>query len=166
MGNSKVITILALVIGLSGLGMSGYTLFFALPVQTQSNIRSIWYVSKSDSVSINDVDTIIPDLNISATVGPGESLHILFNSDVFFYSQSGIEILYVYISLNGNKVAPPVATFGAEFGIKVWGTLTLQYSNLTISPGLYSIGIIAYVAGDATPEESLYDMTLLAFTCA
>ena len=166
MGNSKVITALALIIGISGLGMSGYTLFFALPVQTNSNIRNIWYVSKSDGVNINDVDTTIPDLSIIATVGPGESLHVLFNSDVFFYSQSGIEMLYVYISINGVKVSPPVATFGAEFGIKVWGTLSSQYSNLTISPGLYSIGIIAYVAGDASPEESLYDMTLLAFTCA
>jgi hypothetical protein len=166
MASSKGLTILALIIGIGGLGMSGYTLLFALPVKTQSTIQNIWYVSNSDSVSINDFDTIIPDLSITATVNPGESLHIFFNSDVFFYSQSGIEILYVYISLNGIKVAPPVATFGAEFGIKVWGTLSLQYSNLTISPGLYNIGIIAYIAGDGTPEESLYDMTLLAFTCA
>jgi len=165
MGSSKSLTVLALIFGVGGLGMSAYTLFFALPGETKSNIQNIWYVSNSDSVNVNDTDTIVPDLSIMATVSPSESLHVLFNSDVYFYSHSEIEILFVYISINGNKVASPAATFGADDGIRVWSTLSLQYSNLTISPGVYNIGVIAYMSGDATPEEYLYDMSLLAFTC-
>lgn len=166
MGSSKVLTIIALIIGISGLGMSGYTLFFALPANNQSNIQNIWYVSNSDSIFINSTDTLVPDLNIMATVSPGESLHIYFNSDLYFYSHSGIEILSVHISLNGNKVVSPAATFGADFGIRVWSTISLQYSNLNISSGVYTIGVIAYMSGDATPEEYLFNMSLLAFTYA
>ncbi|MFX1355913.1 MAG: hypothetical protein ACFFA8_01390 [Promethearchaeota archaeon] len=165
MSSSKGLLIFAIFLGISGLGLGGYTLFFALPVNTQSSIRNIWSVSKSSSVNVNNVDTKVPDLYIIATVNRGESLHVIFNTNVFFYSQSGIEILTIYLSLNDKKVTSPVITFGAEFGQKVWDSITLQYSNLTISPGVYNITVISVVT-DPTPEESLYDMTLLAFTCA
>ncbi|MFW9948133.1 MAG: hypothetical protein ACFFDX_15015, partial [Candidatus Odinarchaeota archaeon] len=166
MGSSKGLLILSLLIGISGLGLSGYTLFFALPAniqQTESGIQNVWYVSNSNSVNVNSLDTILPDLSIIANINPSESLYVLFNSEIYFESQSGIEILFVYLSLNGHKVLTPVATFGAEFGLKVWGSLALQYSNHTIYPGVYNISVIAVVS-DPTPQKSLYDMTLMAFT--
>ncbi|MFX0033692.1 MAG: hypothetical protein ACFE8E_11880 [Candidatus Hodarchaeota archaeon] len=166
MGSSKGLLILTLLIGISGLGLSGYTLLFALPANTQqaqSGVRNVWYTSNPNSVNVNSIDTIIPDLSIIATINSGESLYVLFNSEVYFESQSGIEILFVYISLNGRKILTPVATFGAQYGLKVWGSITLQYSNRTISPGVYNVSMIAVVSV-ATPLKSLYDMTLFAFT--
>ncbi len=167
MGSSKGLSIFALIIGISGLGLSGYTFFFALPEQTQqqqSGFQNVWYVSNlGSSIEVYNFDIVIPNLSIIASVNPGESLHVLFNTGVNIECDGGIEILFVYVSLNGHKVGEPSATIGADHDHKLWGHITLQYSNLTISPGVYNISIIA-ASTDSINPNFLYDMTLLAFT--
>jgi len=167
MGSSKVWSILALLIGISGLGLSGYMYFFTIPQltrQQQSGIQNSWYDTYTGpSVDVNTVDTPIPNLSVVATVNSGESLHVLFTTDAFFESGVGIELLYVYITLNGFKVLQPNAMFGAQYGLKIWIELTLPYTNRTIAPGAYFISMVA-VAPGSTALKSLYDMTLLAYT--
>ena len=86
------------------------------------------------SVLVYDFDIVIPDLSIIATVNPGEALHVLFNADVYVGCDGDVEYLRVYVSLNGIKYGRPRATVGAWHDHRIWGDITLQYSNFTISP--------------------------------
>ena len=164
MGSSKGLIILALLIGLGGLSLSGYTILYALPEssrQQQSGVQNIWYKWRSSSIEVYNDEVIPLDLIINATVNPSESLHVLFNAEANIIYNGVIEILTVYLSLNGHKFAS--ANIGADHDHKIWTRLAIQYSNLTISPGLYTISISASSTDSVNPNY-LYDMTLLAFT--
>ncbi|KKN58491.1 hypothetical protein LCGC14_0551650 [marine sediment metagenome] len=166
MGSSKGWSIFALLIGICGLGLSGYTLFFALPEQTQqeqAGFQNVWHVSSFESsVWVYNFDIVIPDLSIIATVNPGEKLHVLFNADVYVDCDGDVEYLRVHVSLNGIKYEHPRVTVGAWHDHKIWEHITLQYSNFTISPGMYNISIIA-TSTDSINPNSLSSLTLLAF---
>jgi len=166
MNSSKSWTVLALIIGISGLGLSGYTLFFALPANTQrSGIQNVWHASNTvTSVALSNSDVVLPNLSIVATVNPGESLHVIFNSEAYINLETNPEYIRIRVSLNGHKKGPP-ATVGGwpdHDDHVVWEHLTLQYSNLTIIPGVYNVSIKA-TSSDAS-GNSIYDMSLLVFT--
>ncbi|MFX1280051.1 MAG: hypothetical protein ACFFA3_11580 [Promethearchaeota archaeon] len=165
MGSSKGLTVLALIIGLGGLSLSGYTILYALPEsshQQQSGVQNIWYKSRSASIDVYNVEVILLDLIINATVNPSESLHILFNAEVNLICNGVLEFLTVYLNLNGHKFAS--VNIGADHDHKIWTRITIQYSNLTISQGMYTIYISASSTTDLVNPNYLYDMTLLAFT--
>jgi len=166
MSSSRGWSILALLIGVGGLGLSGYTLLFALP--QKSGIQNIWYdsyISPAFGVVGNNVS--IPNLNVIATVNPGESLHVIFNADVFLDLDGGPEYLRVFVSLNDILIGAPSATVGGwpdpSAPFILYDHISLHYSNLTISPGLYNVSMMAE-SFDASTPNSLTDMTLLVFT--
>lgn len=167
MSSSKGLSVFALIIGIIGLGLAGYTFFLVLPIQTvkeQTSVQNMWSTSyNGPSIDVYNVDTIIPNLSVEATVYSGESLHVLYNTNVFMDCDGAIEILFVYVSLNGQKVGESATNFGANHDHNIWGQLSLQYSNSTISAGIYNISIIAFSTDPSNPNN-LYDMTLLAFT--
>ncbi|MFX1346938.1 MAG: hypothetical protein ACFFBC_13065 [Promethearchaeota archaeon] len=165
MGSSKGLTIFALLIGLSGLGLSGYTILYALPEsipQQQSGVQNIWYKSYSPSMQVYNVEVIPLDLIMTVRVNPSESLHVLFTAEANIICNGVIEMLTVHISLNETKFAS--ANIGADHDHKIWSRIMLQYSNLTISPGVYVISISAFSTTDLGNPNYLYDMALLAFT--
>lgn len=167
MSSSKGWSIIALLIGIIGLGLSGYTYFIALPQSSQqqsSGIQNFWYDTYTgSSVTVSTSYTPIPGISVIATVNQGESLHVLFNTDAFYQANAGIELLEVYLKLNDYRVALPHATFGTELSVKMWIELTIPYTNVSISPGVYNISVVAR-ASTLTPTKSLYDMTLYAYT--
>ena len=167
MGSSKGWSVFALLIGIIGLGLSGYTYFIALPQASQqqsSGIQNFWYDTYTgSSITISTSYTPVPGISVIVTVNQGESLHVLFNTDVYYEANAGIELLEVYLKLNDYRVISPHATFGTWFSVKMWTEMTLAYTNVSISPGVYNISVVAR-APSSTATKSLYDMTLYAHT--
>jgi len=166
MSSSKGWSIFAILVGISGLALSGYTLLVALPEQTQqgpSGFQNVWYDYYGVPTWVYNYDIILPNLSIIATVNPNESLHVLFQADVHISCDGGPEWISVFVNLNGSKVAMPHATVGGWHDHGVYGHITLQYSNLKIIPGVYNISIIA-TSTDSINPNTVSHPTLLVFT--
>ena len=97
-----------------------------MPKQTQQvnlGVQNVWYVSRTPSIEVYNVDIFIPDLSIIASINLGESIHVFFNTNVNIQCNGIIEILTVYVSLDGHKVG--ASNYGADHDHKIWGEITL-----------------------------------------
>ncbi len=147
MSNSKGLSILALIIGISSLGLGIYTFVFP-PVQVQVvetdfGVQNTWFKYDPTIYGTNPINTdlIIYPLTINFTVNSGESVYFLFNAWAGAFG-SLISILQIYFVLDGViKVPPdyPEVTFGSD-NVDQYGSITLQVAK-TITAGAHNITI-------------------------
>jgi hypothetical protein len=165
MSNGKGLGILALLIGISGLGLGVYSV--VLPqvqvVDTNFGIQNTWfkYDPTTYPISSPGIDIIIDALTINFTINSGESVYFLFNAFAIV-SGTGLTMIWFRFVLDGSIKSPPTypeVYFSSE-GVDQHGSVTLQIAKV-ISAGFHNITIS--IRGTDT-TNGIKDSTLLVQT--
>ncbi|MFX0004132.1 MAG: hypothetical protein ACFE9C_08110 [Candidatus Hodarchaeota archaeon] len=164
MSNGKGLTILALLIGISGLGLGVYTVVFP-KVDTNFGIQNTWFNYDSNAMgyatSPPGTDIVLDALTINFTVNSGESVYFLFNTFAIITvgSPGLIQINFVLDGVKKGPPAYPEVIFGSD-GSTQYGSVTLQIAKI-ISTGFHNLTIVI-VGTDAS--NGIKDCTLLVQT--
>ena len=145
MSNGKGLGIIALIIGISGLGLGVYTLVFP-PVQvvdTNFGIQNTWF-NYDPTVYPTDPagsDIVIDALTINFTVNSGESVYFLFNAYAFVDGGGLTAIRFNFVLDGLIKPYPdyPELVFASD-GPNQYGSVTLQIAKI-ISTGSHNVTI-------------------------
>jgi hypothetical protein len=165
MSNGKGLGILALLIGISGLGLGVYTL--VLPqvqvVDTNFGIQNTWFNHDSGMYNTvpDGVDIVIPALTVNFTVNSGESVYFLFTTYAVV-TGAGLTAIRFNFVLDGSIKAPPSypeVVFASD-GVDQHGSATLQTVKV-IAAGFHNITIS--MMGSYT-GNGIKDPTLLVQT--
>ncbi|KKL07606.1 hypothetical protein LCGC14_2584360 [marine sediment metagenome] len=95
MSKSSGLAVLALLVGVSALGLGAYQMFFVTPTNMKSGIKNTWYSFDTDSKYAEITPYIIPvdSLLINFTVKSGESVYLHFNTMLHIESENFIFVL-------------------------------------------------------------------------
>lgn len=142
MVKGKGLAILALIIGISGLGLGVISLTF--PREQNSGIQKTWFEYDSAIHFTNPIftDILINAITINFTVKSGESVYGLFNTYATLVDIGEAAILFNFV-LDGFVIGSPVSpevTFSSDH-LTISGSVTLQMATDTILPGLHSITV-------------------------
>ncbi|MFX1448210.1 MAG: hypothetical protein ACFFCG_08730 [Promethearchaeota archaeon] len=167
MSNGKGLSILALLLGISGLGLGVYTLVFpqVQVVDTNFGIQNTWF--KYDSGMYNTAPTstyiIIPSLTVNFTVNAGESVYFLFNTYTVV-AGGGLSSIKFNFVLDGLIKSPPnyPEVIYASNGADQYGSATLQITK-AIAVGFHNItiSIIGSYAGNGIKDSTLLVQTFI-----
>ena len=167
MSNGKGLGIIALLIGISGLGLGVYTLVFPPEqvVDTNFGIQNTWF--NHDSGMYNTapvgVDLVIPALTINFTVNSGESVYFLFNTYAVVAGGGLTSIRFRFV-LDGLIKAPPSypEVIFASNGADQYGSVTLQAVKV-IAAGFHNITIsmIGSYTGNGIKDPTLLVQTFI-----
>jgi len=165
MSSGKVLGILALLVGISGLGLGVYTILFPQVqiVDTEFGIQNTWF--KYDSAIYGTApiatDIVIAALAINFTVDSGESVYFLFNTWAAVFG-AGLTSIRINFVLDGSIKAPPAypEIIFASDGVDQYGSVTLQIVKV-ISAGSHNLTIS--IIGSHT-TNGIKDSTLLVQT--
>ncbi|MFW9968919.1 MAG: hypothetical protein ACFFDF_01880 [Candidatus Odinarchaeota archaeon] len=162
MSSGKGLGIIALLIGISGLGLGVYSLVVP-QVHTNFGIQNTWFNYDSTTYPTNPIatDIILDALTINFTVNTGESVYFLFNTYAIVMGGSPPVILFNFF-LDGVKKVPPTypeVVFGSD-GPSQYGSVTLQISKV-ISIGFHNLTI---VIASSYASNGIKDSTLLVQT--
>ena len=143
MAKGKGLVVLALLIGISGLGLGIYSLVFP-QVQT-GGIQKTWFIYDSWPHFTLPTSTVIPidDLTINFTVNSGESVYFLFKTHGYLVSgsPSQLTINFVLDGISVNSPEYPDAIFSSYSVGTTSGSIILQMATDKISPGYHNITI-------------------------
>ena len=165
MSNGKGLGILALIIGISGLGMGVYTIIFpqVQDVDTNFGIQNTWFKYDSATYGTSPIgtDLVIAALTINFTVNSGESVYFLFNTFALV-SGAGLASIQFRFVLDGVIKGPPSypEVYIASDGVDQYNSVTLQIAK-EISTGPHNL-TICIKGTDAT--NGIKDSTLLVQT--
>ncbi len=142
MAKGKGLAVLALLIGISGLGLGIYSLLFP-QVQT-SGIQKTWFIYDSWPHFTQPIYTDIPidDLTINFTVKSGESVYFFLktHASVISGSLSSVVINFILDGIEVSSPEYPDAIFSSNNAASS-GSIILQMATDTISPGSHNISI-------------------------
>lgn len=95
MSKSSGLAVLALLVGVSALGLGAYQMLFVTPTNSKSGIKNTWYSFDTDSKYAEISPYIIPvdSLLINFTVKSGESVYLHFNTMLHIESENFIFVL-------------------------------------------------------------------------
>ena len=167
MSNGKGLAILALLFGISGLGLGTYSVIF-LPTQfgdtSTLGIQQTWFSHDPDMYVTNPILTNITLdlLTIDFFVYSGESVYMLFNTQVSVTAPPAATVIFNFV-LDGVVLYNPdypVAYFNSNNAAQA-GTITLQIATNRILPGHHNITISIF--GTAITHQ-IWDLTLLVQT--
>jgi hypothetical protein len=143
------LAIVAMIIGASGLGLSAF-----MYVQTQFGtsdegvVLEIFYnYDDTGTFGIPGDYVILNNLNITFNIGSGQAVYFLYTGTGGAYSS---ETIGIYFVLDGKILLAPSAGFQNPSGSGILthiASLSLQYSNTTLSEGLHEITIAFYESG-------------------
>jgi hypothetical protein len=165
MSNGKGLGILALIIGISGLGLGVYTIVFpqVQDVDTNFGIQNTWFKYDSSTYGTAPIgtDLVIAALTINFTVNSGESVYFLFNTFALV-SGAGLATIQFKFVLDGLIKSPPAypEVYFASDSVDQYGSVTLQIAKV-ISVGSHNLTIC--IKGSHT-TNGIKDSTLLVQT--
>ncbi|MFX1314065.1 MAG: hypothetical protein ACFFHD_15875 [Promethearchaeota archaeon] len=143
------LSIVAMIIGASGLGLSAFmyiqTQFGTSDENPEGVVLEIFYKYDDTGTFGTPGDyVILHNLNITFNIGSGEAVYFLYTGTGGAYS---IETIGINFVLDGKILMEPSTGFqnpsGGVFLTSV-ASLALQYSNTTLSEGLHEITIAFY----------------------
>ncbi len=119
MGKSSALSVIALLIGMGGLGFGGFTYFtmnqIIKTLQTGSYVPRTYFDSKTAVYSppVANAWYEIPDLNITFQVQPRESVYFLFKSWVYITPPaSGILLMQFRLNIDGTSISNSLTAVG------------------------------------------------------
>ena len=164
MSNGKGLSILALLIGISSLGLGVYTLVFpqVQVVDTNFGIQNTWFNYDSTIYATSSpINIFLDPLTVNFTVNSGESVYFLFNTFAIVSGAGLTSILFRFV-LDGVIKGPPAypEVYFAGDDVTIYGSVTLQASKI-ISVGFHNL-TICIIGSHAT--NGIKDSTLLVQT--
>ncbi len=143
MSKSTGLAVLALLVGVSALGLGAYQMLFVTPIDTKSGIKHTWYSFDRSSHYAGQapLDIAIDSLLINFTVKSGESVYFHFNTMLHVPG----DVNFVF-----NFVLDSVILWGSLYPgwtIEVFNStlpVSLQLSLDTVSAGAHNITIGIY----------------------
>ncbi|MFX1407406.1 MAG: hypothetical protein ACFFBW_10640 [Promethearchaeota archaeon] len=163
MSNGKGLGILALLVGLSGLGLGVYTLIVpqAPIVDNNFGIQNTWFNYNQTGYATDPpgVDIVIDDLTINFTVNSGESVYFLFNTYAILTGGTPPAIRFNFV-LDGLKKGPPTypeLIFSIDSGTQ-YNSVTLQIATI-ISAGSHNITVC--ITGTSSSNGILYSTLIV-----
>ncbi len=167
MSNGKGLAIVALLFGISGLGLGSYSVFF-IPGQFGNTdafgIQQTWFAHDLESHETNPslTNITINSLTIDFFVYIGESVYILFNAQASLDEVSTANI-YVNLVLDGVILGNPdypQAIVNSNNAAQI-SPITLQVATNRILPGYHNITIKIF---GTEINHYIWDSTLLVQT--
>ena len=144
--------VLALLIAIGALGLQVYHIYINPPqIETGEEIGGTWYASETDyfRTSILNTDMVFATLNISFEVKAGQSTYFLYSGRAYLdLTYDGFSELKIYFSIDGYKIDEPNIwerfwySFSDMGGNSMLRTVSLQYGNSTILPGIHNVTMI------------------------
>ncbi|MFX0004840.1 MAG: hypothetical protein ACFFAA_13665 [Promethearchaeota archaeon] len=147
MSSGKALSIVALIIGISGLGLGIYTFVFP-PVQVQVpnnnfEIQETWFNYYSTDVYTNPIASfiVVDPLRINFTVNPGEMAYFLYIGMAAVFG-SGLSLIQINFVLDGIIQTHPIGPqlIFASKDADQYGSVALQTTK-TLSPGSHNLTI-------------------------
>ena len=166
MGKGTGLAIIALIIGLGGLGVGFYSVII-LPttiiqeVSGESKINQIWTVEQPTGYYPSGSYYDIPDMDVSINVNTGENVIISFNCE--FTADVGVLIGGVRLMIDNAEIP----SSRREFNIETSGGALMGYSLTThvliddLIAGVYEIEVQAFGAGT---NEKIDEGLLIIYT--
>ena len=167
MSDGKGLAILALLFGISGLGLGTYSVVF-IPGQIGNTstfgIQQTWFAHDPDIHVTNPslTNITIDSLTIDFFIFSGEYVYILFNAQASL-AEVSTAIIFVNLVLDGTIVGNPdypQAYFSSNNAAQM-GPITLQVATNRIMPGNHNITICIF---GTEINHQIWDSTLLIQT--
>jgi len=140
MAKGSALAILALLIGIGGIAVGGYSLFSIL---TEPGVHRTYQDSRTNPYTPPSEDSwaVIPGLSITFQVDAGESVHFLFTCTVYFEPVSGIRWNHFVLKVDGSRIYESQATVGPTGGTatEYHYSVALQYCNTTMPSGQHVV---------------------------
>jgi len=166
MGKSNGLAILALLIGLGGLGLGAYSVFIlpdTIIAQTTNNseIIQIWTKEQPALYYTETSYYDVPDMDLTITVNTGETVVIIFNG--LFRGTTGYLAGGVRFMRNNVLIPNSERFFNIEttYGINMGYTMTAHILIDNLAAGTYEIELQAFGAGGS---DRLEDGVLIIYT--
>ena len=134
MAKGSALAIVALLIGIGGLSVGGYSLFSVL---TESGVHRTYYDQKLDTYttpsSLNWYD--IPDISILFQVDAGESVYFSFTCIALIDPLTAVAQMSFRLKIDGFSIIDSWATVGpTSTGISdIFLSVALQWRNASLS---------------------------------
>ena len=159
MGNrSNGLAILALLIGIGGLGLGIYSVFFT----PEPTIVQIWTAEQPTLYYTSTSYYDIPDMDLSITVNTGEKVLILFNGQ-FKGTAPGFLVGGVRFMRDNVEIPNSRRDFNIEttVGLLIGYSLTANVLIENLAAGTYEIEVQAYCNG---ASDRIEDGLLIIYT--
>ncbi len=147
----KGLSIVALIISLIAVSLGGYVFLqtiIAPTPETYSQVEDIYYIESTVAWYPTGTYAVASGMSLDVNVREGQSLLLLFDSEVIFRNSGTIETLSVRFSNNGTAILSSIRTVAdAPPIISTRLSLSTQDNLLNLVAGTYTITVESYAFG-------------------
>ena len=150
------LTILALLIGMGGMGLGVYAVFFMPTIMGQasgdSEISEIWTVEQSGSFTPPGTFGDMTNMNVNITVNTGETVYGIFSAQFNLgatgtYFIGGARIMRDGVAIPGSQKQFTIERTGGTGS--TWYSLTTQFTIDGLAAGTYELQVQVYAYSGA-----------------
>jgi hypothetical protein len=172
MGKGNVLAIIALIIGLGGLGFGFYSVIILPDTIIQqasgsSEITHIWTVEQSGIFYTGSSYGDMTDMDVTITVSAGETVYVMFNAQISNGPAGGAGWLTGGVRVMRDNVLIPgserVFIFDSTAGIMVGMSITTHFIIEGLAAGTYELKVQATALSEVGSDR-IEDGLLIVYT--
>ncbi|MFX1279926.1 MAG: hypothetical protein ACFFA3_10955 [Promethearchaeota archaeon] len=163
MGKGSALGVIALLIGMGGLGFGIFTYFkMNQTIQIlQSNVPRTYFESRTAVYSppLANAWYEIPDLNITFQVQAGESVYFLFTSWVYITPPgTGVLLMRFRLNIDGTSITNSLIAVGTPNSDteSFYFSVALLYEDKSLSTGTHEVAIESMRSGNVNIYNSYF----------
>ena len=172
MGKGNGLAILALLIGLGGLGFGIYSVIILPDVIIQeasgeSNINQIWTVEQVGTFYPGTSYSDMTDMDVTITVNAGETIYVMFNAQISNgpsggngWLTGGVRIMRDTVEIPGSE---RFFIIESSVGFSVGKSITTHFIIEGLAAGIYELKVQATAYAE-TGTERVEDGLLIVYT--
>lgn len=146
MGKGSGLAILALLIGIGGLGFGIFTYFTVNhTIQTESNVHHTYFDSRTTAYTSPAEDSWyeITDLSITFQVASGESVYFLFTCAAILSPTGGVWVMNFRLNIDDTSIPESNTIVGLATNdvTHIDYSVTLQYGDSSLLPGSHEVTV-------------------------
>lgn len=149
MGKGSGLAILALIIGIGGLGFGIFT-YFTLNqnTQTESSVHHTYFDSRTTAYTSPAEDSWyeITDLSITFQVASGESVYFLFTCAAYLSPVSGVWLMRFQLNIDDTSITESRTMVGLATNdvSYMYFSVALQYEDSAVLAGSHEVTVETY----------------------